>query len=505
MILRRQHDRTRLRPGTLVGHGGEGDVFQVEDDPSIVDKLYHQPTPYRAAKLRAMLQAVPEDPSDAVGHAAIAWPMDLAVDDATEAVVGFVMPRLDATTNLALLNVYNPGSRRAVAPGFTWRYLLHTAANLASVVEALHQRGYVIGDLNESNLFVSNSALVTLIDCDSIQVPAPGASVMFRCGVGKPEYTAPELQHVDLGRIDRTPDHDNFALAIVILLLLMEGVHPFSGVWLGPGVPPTIPQNIQTGDSPYVRPRRIAPAPHAPAFETFPPDVQHLVLRCFGDGFTDPTARPSAAEWEWALREAEATLLVCEVNPRHEFAAHLSACPWCLRQHTGLPDAFPPPTAALSAPAAHHQPAPSPTPSRRAGWRRAAAGAAALVGVMALVLVAGTHLSHGGASASPAPTAVVVAKPTSIPYTIPPSPYCPADQVPQWDRAFVPLKQVLGDTMGEPVECVHPNPDNGDALQRTTSGLAVFDQRRGEPVFTDGWRHWALSPQGPVYWEGTDS
>jgi hypothetical protein len=99
----------------------------------------------------------------------------------------------------------------------------------------------------------------------------------------------------------------------------------------------------------------------------------------------------------------------------------------------------------------------------------------------------------------------MAARPTRIPYTIPPSPYCPAGQVPQWDRAFVPLKQAVGDAMGEPVECEHPNPDNGDELQRTTTGLAVFDQRRGEPVFTDGWRHWALSPQGPVYWEETGS
>ncbi len=481
-------------------------MFSVEGDPSIVVKLYHRPAPYRAAKLRAMLQAVPEDPSHAVGHASIAWPIDLVVDEA-EAVLGFVMPRLDATTNLALLNVYNPGSRRAVAPGFTWRYLLHTAANLASVVDALHQRGYVIGDLNESNLFVSNSALVTLIDCDSIQVPAPGTSAMFRCGVGKPEYTAPELQHLDLGRIDRTPDHDNFALAIVVLLLLMEGVHPFSGVWLRPGAPPSIPQNIQTGDSPYVRPRRIAPPPHAPAFEMLPPDVQHLVRRCFGDGFSDPAARPSAAEWDWALRDAEATLLVCDVNPRHEFAAHVPACPWCLRQRAGLPDAFPPPitAASVAAPAAQHQPTPPPTPSRRARRRRAAAGLAAFVGVAALALTAGTHLSHGGARASSAATVVVVAKPTSIPYTIPSSPYCPAGQVPQWDRAFVPLKQAVGDAMGEPVECEHANPDNGDELQQTTTGLAVFDQQRGEAVFTDGWRHWALSPQGPVYWEGTGS
>ena len=62
-------------------------------------------------------------------------------------------------------------------------------------------------------------ALVTLVDSDSFQVTV--GDKIYRCTVGKTEYTPPELQGTRFADIDRGADHDPFALAILIFQLLM--------------------------------------------------------------------------------------------------------------------------------------------------------------------------------------------------------------------------------------------------------------------------------------------
>jgi hypothetical protein len=59
--------------------------------------------------------------------------------------------------------------------------------------------------------------------------------------------------------------------------------------------------------------------------------------------------------------------------------------------------------------------------------------------------------------------------------------------------------------MGVPVECTHPGSAVSDTIQQTSTGLAEFNQLTGTASFTDGWRHWALTPTGLVAWEGSQS
>ena len=60
---------------------------------------------------------------------------------------------------------------------------------------------------------------------------------------------------------------------------------------------------------------------------------------------------------------------------------------------------------------------------------------------------------------------------------------------------FAELKSMLGDTMGEPLDC-HAHSPNGDIVQNTTTGLAFVRPSVGIPTFTDGWRHWELTGEG---------
>ena len=325
-----------------LGAGGEAEVFEVEGRPKLAYKKYRVPSAARAAKLRVML-ASPPDGVDAGGHVAIAWPRELVVGPGG-VVEGFLMPRIDLTATVPLFQVYNPASRQQIAPAFTWRYLLRTARNVAAIVDSLHRAGYVVGDINESNLLVNKRALAVLVDCDSMQVRDPATGVVHRGGVGKPEFTAPELLGRDLSTTDRTPASDDFAVAVLVFQLLLEGVHPFAGVWRGRGEPPDVSARIGAGRFPYRRGSRIEPPPHALPLSVLPPALRRSVWRTFTTGVRRPSARSSSADWVAALEAAESSLRTCDRSPHHVFSSHLRRCPWCARIDRGMPDPFPGPT-----------------------------------------------------------------------------------------------------------------------------------------------------------------
>lgn len=94
------------------------------------------------------------------------------------------------------------------------------------------------------------------------------------------------------------------------------------------------------------------------------------------------------------------------------------------------------------------------------------------------------------------PTARSAAQPTA--------PFCRPGVQPSFVFGFRALADAIGDTMGEPLECEHANPENGDTLQRTTTGLAFYRKATNTPTFTDGFRHWALTTAGLVFWTGLE-
>jgi hypothetical protein len=87
----------------------------------------------------------------------------------------------------------------------------------------------------------------------------------------------------------------------------------------------------------------------------------------------------------------------------------------------------------------------------------------------------------------------------------PAAPFCNSGQGPAFALGLSTLKQQLGESMGTPVECEHAISPTGDTIQQTTTGLAAYDKLTNTVSFTDGWRHWAITPRGFVAWEGSDS
>jgi len=325
---------------TKLGKGGEATIYHIAEQSDLVAKIYHNPTPAREAKLRAMLLNPPEQPAT---HVAIAWPVALLYqqDSQIYAVVpnginkldttnigqfvGFLMPKvIDA---VSVFHVYNPIMRANLPYRFDRLALHHTAYNLCVVIQAIHAKGYVIGDINESNILVNQQALVTIVDCDSFQVTDEHGHI-HRCQVGKPEYTPPELQGVKFTEVDQHSEHDLFGMGVLLFQLLMNEFHPFAGVLKSQASVGRVDlYAIRHGIFPYSNISAALPPPSAPPLTNLHPTIQALFNDCFVEGYAKSQRRPTAQMWAQRLQQAEQALVHCKAG--HLYSNHLNTCPYC--------------------------------------------------------------------------------------------------------------------------------------------------------------------------------
>ncbi|MCX8500549.1 MAG: hypothetical protein ORO03_02475, partial [Alphaproteobacteria bacterium] len=170
--------RVRTHEGELIlgepiGRGGEGMVYAVVNRPEIAAKVYLQPqSPEKTAKLEAMVRL-----QSPILAGLTAWPQELLrPHGASDAVIGFLMPRIAAAQDIHTL--YSPRSRKQSFPKADWRFLVRAASNLARAFAVVHDSGTVVGDVNHGSIMVTNQATVTLIDCDSFQITRDGATYL---------------------------------------------------------------------------------------------------------------------------------------------------------------------------------------------------------------------------------------------------------------------------------------------------------------------------------------
>ena len=313
--------------GNELARGGEAVIYFVLSHPDLLAKIYTKSLANYEQKLIRMAANPPVDPTQPQ-HISIAWIQDLLYE-ADGKFAGLLIPRIHQA--VPILDIFTPQVRTQTLPNFNRVYLHRTARNLALALDAVHTRGYVVGDLNESNILVTPQALVTLIDTDSFQVQErhPSSIITYPCPVGKGTYTPPELQHTSFPDTIRSPEHDRFGLGVLIFQLLMEGNHPFRAQWRGAGTQPTLLEKIEQGLFPHTKPsnRAVAPPPDAPLLEILGPGVANLMVRCFVDGHQDARKRPTAQEWASMLATAEQQLVECCKG--HYFARYLLTCPQC--------------------------------------------------------------------------------------------------------------------------------------------------------------------------------
>ena len=343
-----------------LGSGGEGTVYAAEGNPDICVKIYHEQkrTPELEAKLKAMIDAPPKDPTLAAGHYSICWPTNVVYEDeACTKFLGFTMPRIDRN----IFKEYHllcdkPGVTTSTCyrlehfgTGFTYLHMYVVALNLASCVASIHNAGHAIGDLNDKNILVSTKdSKITIVDCDSFEIHAQDEKI-FPCSVYMPEYSAPEvIQRKD---IKNRQESDRFALSILIFKLLMLNTHPYASRGSSVEHLNTPGEKIASGYYPYEEyaDLDVNPPAYALPYEIIPPNIKALFRRCFVEGQHEPEKRPTAIEWFVAIKEnyeamtakVQNKLVMCGNNARHFFPTHLTTCPWCAMEEDYFPVVVP--------------------------------------------------------------------------------------------------------------------------------------------------------------------
>jgi DNA-binding helix-hairpin-helix protein with protein kinase domain len=311
-----------------IGKGGEGSVWAIAGETSVVAKFYHQGLEAeKARKIEAMCRLK----SDSLLKIA-AWPITTLKARPSGSPEGLLMPRVSGHQEAHLL--YTPKSRRTAFPEAQFPFIIHASINSARAFATVHHAGQVIGDVNHGNLLISGDARVALIDCDSFEI-TDGKSV-FPCMVGVPTYTPPELQGQSFQGIRRTKQNDAFGLAVLIFHMLFLGRHPFAGIFRGGTSDKTIEDAIREfrfAYDPDNRQTEMDPPPAIPRLSEYPPELGQLFVRAFGrDGIRG--GRPDAHEWLSPLENFSRNLKKCSVQENHHYYQALTSCPWCRVENT---------------------------------------------------------------------------------------------------------------------------------------------------------------------------
>ena len=317
--------------------GGEGAVYNIVGDNHYLAKIYHASKIQASPELCEKLEYMVNNPPDASVLDQIAWPTDV-LKDSSGHFCGFVMPKLDAKEELKNIYPYPPKAGTKINTD----QKLVIAINICIVISAIHKAGYVFGDFNPNNIGVNlTNGHVGFFDTDSYHFTDIRTGDTFRCEVACDGYVAPELiNHCHLEKKDFahaslptfTTDTDNFALAIHIFKLLMNGYTPFNGIKESESISQSSPGtgNLAIERDNYCfkkgnKPQSVA----TPTLDSLPDEIQILLGRTFLGGVSNPSSRATADEWRNALQNMRNNLVQCSSDSDHMYFKENKKCPYC--------------------------------------------------------------------------------------------------------------------------------------------------------------------------------
>ncbi len=225
--------------------------------------------------------------------------------------------------------LYGRTSRKQLFPDADRSFLILAARNSAAAIATFHKYGHVIGDINPNNVVVSATSKVKLIDCDSFQIKS--GSDLFRCEVGVPHFTPPELQGKQLDQIDRQPNHDNFGLALLGFHLLYMGRHPYAGRFANGTKDMPIERAIREFRYAYsstASTKQMAPPPDTLGMDAIPQNIRRMFEGSFSQ-LGVHSGRPDAGLWLHSLQCLGENLHQCSHVNSHKYYKSLTYCPWC--------------------------------------------------------------------------------------------------------------------------------------------------------------------------------
>lgn len=207
--------RLALADGDLLGVGGEAQVFRWSQ---LAIKVFHPvdgATPEGARLRRLKLEKLAHFPAGL--PETVVAPVCLVTDKKRQ-TVGYAMRAIDAGEDFARL-----AQRRWREGRLSNGAVMALFEQLREMVESLHAKGVVVGDLNDGNVLFA-AGRPWLIDADSMQFGS------YSCTVGHERFLDPRLYGVDLASGPAfTAQSDWYALAVMLFSSLLYA-HPFGGV-----------------------------------------------------------------------------------------------------------------------------------------------------------------------------------------------------------------------------------------------------------------------------------
>lgn len=312
--------------GAMIGRGGQGVVHESVHGWMAV-KRFTRTTGRSPEELQQRIASVRRLPLE---HLAIARPLSVLVAPDS----GYVMRLLTGMDPIRRL-IRPPAGETRVREWYQelggLRRRLRLLGRLASTFAELHALGLTYGDPSPTNLLVSADVAaseVRLIDADNLRVVNPSSTAR----IFTPGYGAPELLQEAAGN---TVASDVWAFAVVAFEVLTLQ-HPFIGAEVDEGEP-ELEDAAHRGELPWIDDpddpgNRAAPGQGLPRAVVLSPVLRRLFQQCFGPGRLAPEARPSAAEFAVAFRNAESMTLRCRRcsgGAPTTYYVSGTACPWC--------------------------------------------------------------------------------------------------------------------------------------------------------------------------------
>ena len=277
-----------LKKSDLLAHGGEGFVYKLGINPHYLVKICKDDTLNNSRKQSAFCERLNAMLSleDCRKADFLAWPQ-MTVFDSNKKVIGFVMPKANGRTLRAL---YAPCQVKRFFPGWDRLHVAKVALNLVNAVQMLARHRVLVNDFNPDNFLIDKHGKVTLIDCDSFQIPGAGEQQnTFLTRTFTPEYTAPELLFKpELFNRERTPEQVRFSLAVVVYMILMSGLHPYAQCGGGDPV-----ENLKSGKCPLDKTSGVRlPVGWHKSVSWLSESLKEYFVKMFVDGYKEPQKRP---------------------------------------------------------------------------------------------------------------------------------------------------------------------------------------------------------------------
>ncbi|OCS91107.1 protein kinase domain-containing protein [Caryophanon latum] len=262
--------------------GGEGSVYKTSTP--YVAKIYKKEklTLRNYEKIKRML-------SKQVKCEGVCWPVEMLFNAKNE-FVGFLMP--EAKGKELQKTIFIKPLFLKHFPDWKKKDTVQLTLTILDKIQYLHQRNIILGDINPSNILVVSPKEVYFVDTDSYQIEE------FPCPVGTVNFTAPEIQRKRFSDFLRTFEHENFAVATLLFMLMLPGKPPYSQQG---GESPV--ENIINMDFSYPfgdnSNKKTPDGPWRFSWSHLPYDIKESFYKSFrkGEEYSVPAKRLRAGDW----------------------------------------------------------------------------------------------------------------------------------------------------------------------------------------------------------------